>query len=274
MSQLGPLYIIGDIHGQYHKLVGLLRGAGLVDAGLGWAGGDARLWLMGDFFDRGPQAIEAIELLMQLQPAAAAAGGQVQSLLGNHEPLILAALRFGETRTARSGTFLWSWRRNGGNDEDLERLTPEQIEWLVNLPAMALVDDRLLIHADATFYTSYGATIDQVNQAFRELLRGDDPAAWERLLEQFSERRAFADADPDGVARATQMLADFGGSQIIHGHTPISNVLRSFPEDVTDALEYAGGLCVNVDGGMYLDGPGFVYAVPAVAPARRVAQSA
>ena len=72
---------------------------------------------------------------------------------------------------------------------------------------------------------------------------------------------------------ATQMLADFGGSQIIHGHTPISNVLRCFPEDVAEALEYAGGLCVNVDGGMYLDGPGFVYAVPAVAPVRRVAQN-
>jgi len=27
-------------------------------------------------------------------------------------------------------------------------------------------------------------------------------------------------------------------------------------------LIYAGGLCINLDGGMYLDGPGFVYQLP------------
>ena len=121
------------------------------------------------------------------------------------------------------------------------------------------VDDLLLIHADATFYSSYGATIAEVNWAFRALLNADDPAGWERLLDQFGERRAFSDDDPDGAARAAQMLADFGGRQIIHGHTPISYVLRCFPEEVIEPLVYAGGLCVNVDAGMYLDGPGFVY---------------
>ncbi|MBK9942749.1 MAG: metallophosphoesterase [Kouleothrix sp.] len=253
------LYIIGDIHGQYDKLVDLLHQAGLADAELGWAGGTARLWLMGDFFDRGPFGVESVALLMRLQAEAAAAGGQVAALLGNHEPLILSAQRFGETRTARSGTFLWAWRRNGGNDDELARLTPEQIAWLCDLPAMALVDDLLLIHADATFYSSYGATIDEVNTAFRTLMHTDDPPAWDHLLDQFGERKAFIDADPDGAARAAQMLADFGGRQIIHGHTPISYMLHSLPEQVTEPLVYAGGMCVNVDGGMYLDGPGFVY---------------
>lgn len=259
MTSSGPLYIIGDIHGQYDKLVGLLRESSLVDDNLRWIGGTARLWFMGDFFDRGPGAIDAIDLVMRLQAEAFATGGQVDSLLGNHEPLILAARRFGETRTEHSGTFLWSWRRNGGNDGDLARLTPAHIEWLCNLPAMALVDDLLLIHADAAFYSSYGATIAQVNWAFRALLDTDDPAEWDQLLGQFGERHAFADDDGDGAARAAQMLADFGGRQIIHGHTPISYVLRCLPEEVIDPLVYAGGLCVNVDGGMYLDGPGFVY---------------
>lgn len=259
MTLPGPLYIIGDIHGQFEKLTRLLRDAELIDDEFGWLGGAARLWFIGDFFDRGPGAIEAIDLIMRLQAEAADAGGQVEALLGNHEPLILAAQRFGETRTARSGTFLWSWRRNGGNDEDLARLTPKHAEWLSSLPAMALVDDLLLIHADATFYTSYGATIDAVNRALHDLLHSDDPPAWDRLLDQFGERKAFLDDDPDGAARAAQMLADFGGHQIIHGHTPISYVLRCFPEEVIEPLVYANGLCVNVDGGMYLDGPGFIY---------------
>ncbi|HNP71032.1 MAG TPA: metallophosphoesterase [Kouleothrix sp.] len=259
MISSGPLYIVGDIHGQYDKLAWLLRASGLVDDELAWMGGAARLWFMGDFFDRGPAAIETIDLVMRLQAEAFDAGGQVEALIGNHEPLILSALRFGETRTEHSGTFLWSWRRNGGNDDDLARLTARHVEWISSLPAMALVDDMLLIHADATFYSSYGATIEQVNRGFRALLHTDDAAAWDRLLDQFGERKAFDDSDPDGTARAAQMLADFGGRRIVHGHTPISYVRHCFPEEVIEPLVYAGGLCVNVDGGMYLDGPGFIY---------------
>jgi hypothetical protein len=259
MNTSEPLYIVGDIHGQFERLVELLRGAALVDDDLAWAGGAACLWFMGDFFDRGPRGIEVVDLVMRLQAEAARAGGQVESLIGNHEPLILSARRFGETRNSWGSTFLWDWRRNGGSDDELARLTDRHAEWLAQLPAMALVGDLLLVHADATFYASYGSSIDAVNGAFRELLRGDDADAWDRLLGQFSERKAFADDDPDGAARARQLLADFGGRHVIHGHTPISYVRRCLPEEVVEPLVYAGGLCTNVDGGMYLGGPGFIY---------------
>jgi hypothetical protein len=210
MNKNDALYIIGDIHGQYEKLIGLLLGAGLVDSKLAWTGGAARLWLMGDFFDRGPGAIAAVDLVMRLQAEAAAVGGQVASLIGNHEPLILAAQRFGDQPTGWGGTFRDDWLRNGGDETVLADLTPARIAWLTNLPAMALVSDLLLIHADSAIYSSYGETIAAVNQSFRALLQSDDPAAWDRLLEQFSERMAFADSDADGAGRAAQMLAEFG----------------------------------------------------------------
>ena len=257
-----PVYIMGDIHGQFDQLVGLMRGAGLVDAQLNWSGGAALLWFIGDFFDRGPCGIESVELVMRLQKEAEEVGGCVRALLGNHEPLILSARRFGEQRTAWGGTFLWDWRRNGGSDEELERLTDAHVAWLCDLPAMARVGDHLLVHADSTIYSSYGATIAEVNQTFTELLHSDDAPAWDRLLEQFSHRKAFIDEDADGAARAAAFLHDFGGRQIIHGHTPISFVRHCMPEDVTEPLVYADGRCVNVDGGMYLGGPGFLYRLP------------
>ena len=65
-----PVYIIGDIHGQYQQLLGLLRGAGLVDERLDWAGGAALLWFIGDFFDRGPCGVAAVDLVMRLQAQA------------------------------------------------------------------------------------------------------------------------------------------------------------------------------------------------------------
>jgi len=257
-----PVYIVGDIHGQYQQLAGLLRGVGLVNERGDWAGGAALLWFIGDFFDRGPCGIESVNLVMRLQAQAEQVGGCVRALLGNHEPLILSAQRFGEQRTAWGGTFLWDWRRNGGNDEELERLTPAHVAWLSDLPAMARVGTYLLVHADSTIYSSYGATIAEVNRAFKALLHTDDAPAWDRLLSQFSHRKEFIDEDTDGAARAAAFLRDFGGQQIIHGHTPISAVHRCMPEEVTAPLVYADGLCVNVDGGMYLGGPGFVYRLP------------
>jgi hypothetical protein len=257
-----PLYVVGDIHGQYDRLIELLRDAELIDEGLSWSGGAARVWFMGDFFDRGPCGIEAVDLVMRLQAEATNAGGQVEALLGNHEPLLLAARRFGEARNAWGSTFLWDWRRNGGNDDELARLTDRHVAWLSSLPAMAWAGDLLLVHADATFYSSYGGSIDEVNRAFQALLYSDDVDAWDRLTSQFSERKAFIDTDPHGRERAEQFLADFGGHQIVHGHTPIGYVLRCLPEEVVEPLVYAGGLCVNVDGGIYLGGPGFIYRLP------------
>jgi hypothetical protein len=257
-----PIYIVGDIHGQYEQLVELLRSVGLLNDQLEWAGGAAMLWFIGDFFDRGPCGIEAVDLVMRLQREAEQVGGYVRALLGNHEPLILSARRFGEQRTAWGGTFLWDWRRNGGSDEELERLTDAHVAWLSDLPAMARVGEYLLVHADSTMYSSYGASIAEVNQAFKALLHSDDAPAWDRLLEQFSDRKAFIDEDADGAARAAQFLSDFGGRQIIHGHTPINFIRRCMPEEVSEPLVYADGLCVNVDGGMYLGGPGFVYQLP------------
>jgi hypothetical protein len=216
---------------------------------------------MGDFFDRGPDGIGAVDLVMRLQREATQTGGQVSALLGNHEPLLLAARRFGRrTEAGGGGRFVAGWKRNGGVAKDLARLSPEHIAWLTRLPAMAQVDDRLFLHADALFYTRYGHSIAEVNQRFAALLQSDDAAAWDRLLDDFSERNAFAASD--GATRAAQLLRLFGGRQLVHGHTPISFVTGQRLEAVTAPHVYAAGLCVNVDGGMYLGGPGFVYQVP------------
>ncbi len=76
---------IGDIHGAGDNFQAILRQAGLVDDRLNWAGGSATLVQTGDCFDRGAQVRQVLDLLMRLQPQAAAAGGRVVTLLGNHE---------------------------------------------------------------------------------------------------------------------------------------------------------------------------------------------
>ena len=263
VRELIASYVIGDIHGQLDALVRLLREVGLIGKGLFWTGRDATLSFVGDFFDRGPDGIGVLELVMRLQQEAAAAGGRVDGLLGNHEPLLLAAHHFPDApTTGPGGTFRADWELNGGVPGDLARLNGEHITWLSALPAMLHVGDRLLMHADALFYRSYGSTVPEVNRSTTLLLQGQDLAAWDRLLDQFSERDAFLTPDGAGESRARECLRVFGGRQLIHGHTPISRTTGRTPQEVTAPLVYAGDLCVNVDGGLYLGGTGFVYRLP------------
>ena len=259
---MGSVYGIGDIHGQYQTLLQLLRQANLVDSAAGWCGGDATLWFLGDLCDRGPESIAVIDLVMTLQQEAPASGGCVAALMGNHEPLLLAAHRFGgDSVDGPGGAFLAAWLRNGGRPEDREHLTPAHLAWLTQLPAMALAGDRLLVHADALSYAAYGDTVASVNAALAAVLASDDRQAWGQLLDAFAERLAFT--GEGGEARAVAFLRLYGGSRLIHGHTPIPFLTGEPPAGVTGPLLYAGGRCVDLDAGLYLGAPGFVYRLDA-----------
>jgi Calcineurin-like phosphoesterase len=253
-------FVIGDVHGQLEKLIALLRGAGLMGNDLSWAGKHAALWFMGDFFDRGPDGVGVVDLVMRLQAEATAAGGQVASLLGNHEVMLLAARCFGrKTMPGSRQTFRALWEDAGGEASDLARLTPEHVAWLTQLPAMARVGDALFVHANSTFYTAYGTSPEAVNTAIREVLQGDGVAAWEKLIEDFRTRGSFNDARPDGKANAMMFLKRFGGQRIVHGHVPIYVLADLVPREIKGPLVYAGGRCIDLDGGMSSGGPGFVY---------------
>ena len=80
---------VGDVHGAYDELLAILEHAQLIDGNARWIGGTSTLIQTGDLFDRGLQVPEVLDLLMRLQGEAAAAGGEVIVLLGNHEGMNL-----------------------------------------------------------------------------------------------------------------------------------------------------------------------------------------
>jgi hypothetical protein len=86
---------VGDVHGSYDSLVGILRFTGLADAKDKWAGGKAHLVQTGDLLDRGKDSRKVLDLLMRLEGEARKAGGRVHALLGNHEVMnMLGDLRY------------------------------------------------------------------------------------------------------------------------------------------------------------------------------------
>jgi hypothetical protein len=244
-----PTFVVGDVHGCARTLLDLLRDAWLADRFGRWCGQDARLWLLGDLVDRGPDGVGTIDLVRRLQR-----DGDVRCLLGNHELLLLGALRFGDVPTGWPvGTFRRLWELNGGRARDLARLTPEHVAWLQSLPAVALEGETLLLHADSDLYLRYGGTLAVVDAGIRAAASGDDPAALSLALDAVSDRHAFA-----YPGAAERMLATLGGRRIVHGHTPIAFVLDVPGADVTEPFVYDGGRCVNVDHGLFLGGRGFV----------------
>jgi hypothetical protein len=155
-------------------------------------------------------------------------------------------------------SLLEQWQTNGGGKlSDLERLQPHHIRWLEQRPAILLFKQHLFIHADTLNYLEYGSSVQEVNACIQTVLQGNAILAYDRLDEKFADRRAFL--GDDGLARAWQFLKTFGGSRIIHGHTPIAKVTGQDPKTVREALEYANKLCSNVDHGLYLGGEGFCY---------------
>lgn len=77
--------VVGDVHGAYDALVEVLQGTGLIGSDLHWTGSSTHFVSLGDLLDRGAEARRVLDLVMQLESEALAAGGRVHVLLGNHE---------------------------------------------------------------------------------------------------------------------------------------------------------------------------------------------
>jgi Calcineurin-like phosphoesterase len=72
--------IIGDIHGQFDKLVALLTHLGYRESGGIWRHPDRTAIFVGDLVDRGPKQLATIDLVRRMVEVGAA-----RCILGNHE---------------------------------------------------------------------------------------------------------------------------------------------------------------------------------------------
>jgi hypothetical protein len=246
-----PVFVVGDVHGHRDVLVEVLRTAGLLGADESWAGADARLWFLGDLVDRGPDGVGAIDLVRRLEAESC---GAARCLLGNHEVLLLAVRRFaGEATSVPGESFYGVWRLNGGVEDDLRRLTDGHVRWITGLPPIAREGGWLVVHADTHAYLELGASVDAVAEAAATILSHGSADELDGLLGIVSDRMRLVDP-----AAIDTLLGAYGGSRIVHGHTPIASVLGVAPRQVTEPLVYADGRVVNADHCLFAGGPGFV----------------
>ncbi len=208
----GRVVAIGDIHGSIDGLNTILRTSGLAD-GRVWTGGNVTLVQTGDFTDRGTGVRAVMDLLMALEPQAAAAGGRVRVVLGNHEamnlvgetrdvtPAIFATFADDKSETRRDEAWrdyekftaaravklgasavkplareAWMTAHPPGYFEYREAFGPEGTygKWLRGLPAAAHIDGSIFMHGGIHPDTAPDSIDDISKQVSRELRNFDD----------------------------------------------------------------------------------------------------
>lgn len=178
-----PLVVIGDLHGRRDLLCKALLAFGLADEAGRWTGGERRLIQLGDLVDRGPEPLALLDLMINLQAEARAAGGEVTCLLGNHEAM---ALRAGAG--CHAGRLQWAL--NGGGSA--------YREWLART-GQPPADERPP-YAEG-FYALFAPT-----GPYGRWLRSHQLATW---AGEYVVVHAGWDADsPASVAEANQLYAD------------------------------------------------------------------
>ena len=152
------VYAIGDVHGCYDLLVGLLRAIAEDVAALAPARAPLLLFV-GDYVDRGPRSAEVLTTLIWLSRHAAF---EIAFLRGNHEAMLLAFLhqpeeaagwlRFGGAETLRAyGVDVpeeegpETCRRL--RDMFMDRLPASHLEFLQTLRTQVTCGDYVFVHA-------------------------------------------------------------------------------------------------------------------------------
>ncbi|MXX78901.1 MAG: hypothetical protein F4Z33_08095 [Gemmatimonadales bacterium] len=156
------VFVFGDVHGEFDRVVSLLGQAGLIDAELRWTGGDAVVAFLGDLFDRGNDVTRLLWFVYGLEREAMAAGGRVVALLGNHEAMVLTGdLRYVAPKEQTIGEL------HGMPYEAL--FDPETSilgSWIAAKPALVRLDDLLFAHGGVS-----PAYVDSSLEEYQDTLR-------------------------------------------------------------------------------------------------------
>ncbi|HXG54563.1 MAG TPA: metallophosphoesterase, partial [Vicinamibacterales bacterium] len=173
----GRVVAVGDVHGAADAFAAILQRAELIDRQQKWIGGNAILVQTGDVTDRGPGVRAALDLLMALEPQAAAAGGRVHALLGNHEIMNM----LGETRDVTPEIFA----SFGGEPAYREAFGPagRYGRWLRAKSPLVRVNDSLFMHAGINPDVTT-ASIDELNAEVRQLI-----ARWDEGVRSLEEKQ-------------------------------------------------------------------------------------
>jgi len=139
--------VIGDVHGQFDKLVSLLSHLGYSESSGIWRHPRRTAIFVGDLIDRGPKQMAAVDLVRCMVEA-----GTAQCILGNHE---FNAIAWVTPDQEHPGRFLRDHDKPGNREQhqvflDAVEGTPRQkniTDWFKTLPLWLDLPGLRIVHA-------------------------------------------------------------------------------------------------------------------------------
>jgi Calcineurin-like phosphoesterase len=214
------IFVFGDVHGDYNRLLNLLNTAGIVSGrpadpeAVEWAAGKAVVVFVGDMMDKGKHSLKVLRLVRALRDAASRKGGQVIALMGNHEAEFLA-----DPGNRKAEAFVQELQNANLNAVDVAACRGDLGQFLCSLPFAARVGDWFFAHAGDTG----GRTIEQLNRDLRNGVEKDGFATLElvgkdSILEAPLRGRGLTPWIESRSPGAN--AAALGVSHLVQGHEP------------------------------------------------------
>lgn len=226
----GRLLAVSDIEGNFHALHQLLVGNGVMDEDFNWTFGDGHLVLLGDLFDRDINVLPCLWLIYKLEQAAAAQGGWVHFILGNHEEMNLR----GDERHLKE-KYQRLARELGVQYYEMFSNYTELGQWIRTKNAVEKIGNTLFVHGGISYLVEdSGLTLKQINRTVRryigvadvdedgQLVMGNNGPLWYRgyfggnITQRHIER----------------VLQTYQAEQLVVGHTVVPDIVSLFEEQL------------------------------------------
>ena len=242
ITGVDSLYVVGDVHGEYDRVLSLLGNAGLIDADGRWVGGRSHIVFLGDVFDRGADVTRTLWFLYELERQARAAGGGAHVVLGNHEAMIFTRdLRYVSPKEQLIA------RLHGTSYQRLFDIRQSLLgRWLVGRPGLMKVDGVLLAHGGVA-QGSGTRSVEAVNDSMRTFMSEDlfyhwadttlavvtDPTIAEQIADQYATVIVM---DSVGFARRSRLIFEPESIFWFRGYVQ-SDALTSMLDGILDEFD-------------------------------------
>jgi len=233
-NNIENVMVIGDVHGEFQKMLKLLLYNKVIDNNLNWIWGNDHLVFTGDIFDRGDYVTECLWFIYKLEQQAEKTGGKVHFLVGTHE--LLKFTKFNGYLSEKYN-YLFTKRYKLYADYYTEKYLLGK--WLRSKNTIVTINGNLFVHAGISpEFFHLNLSVDSLNNISREFFK--NPYKFRRNIDvqiimgkNGPYRYRGFNKDYEGKIDVNQEFIDsvcefYNMNRIIYAHTEVDSIKPAF----------------------------------------------